>query len=371
MKAAGEAAGWAFLFGSVSLAIFKLGSDLKSVPIPSGFLWAAFGVSASVGGLLSFSDVLKRKRQLATKHFERGNEAYNRREYDLAIDEYSEAIRLRPKYAEAYVNRGVARKMQGDYDSAIKDHSEAIRLKPRAQLEMAIRSRGIAYYARGDYDLASADLTEALRLDPTQTVAFLCRGLVNRRKKAYDEAIADFTDAIHLNPEDPEPFRNRAFCYTQKQEFERAFSDFGEAIRLELTNHPCRGHAYYQRGRRGEYHNAIEELRKAVEANPANIQATNLLAWVLATCKEDSLRNSAAAVQLARKACELSNWQDANYLDTLAAAYAECGSFQEAVDWQKSAIELCRNEGQIQEFQDRLRLYEQRMVWLSLQDSEL
>jgi hypothetical protein len=45
-------------------------------------------------------------------------------------------------------------------------------------------------------------------------------------------------------------------------------------------------------------------------------------------------------VELARHACELTNWQDANLLDTLAAAHAECGRFDEALSWATKALQL-------------------------------
>jgi tetratricopeptide (TPR) repeat protein len=51
--------------------------------------------------------------------------------------------------------------------------------------------------------------------------------------------------------------------------------------------------------------------------------------------------------------------REAKHLDTLAAAYAECGKFQQAMEWDKKAIELCEDQKNAQAFQERLALYQQ------------
>ena len=68
--------------------------------------------------------------------------------------------------------------------------------------------------------------------------------------------------------------------------------------------------------------------------------AYNNLAWVLATCPKDNLRQGKRAVELAERACKLADWKDVASLGSLAAAYAECGEYKEAQKWQKKAIEL-------------------------------
>ena len=87
----------------------------------------------------------------------------------------------------------------------------------------------------------------------------------------------------------------------------------------------------------------------------------NAFAWRLATSPEAELRNGTKAIELATKACELTNWKDVTFVDTLAAAYAETGDFNSAVEWQKKAIDLLpggeppwRQPG----YKDRLELYQ-------------
>ena len=57
-----------------------------------------------------------------------------KKEYDIAIIDYDEAIRLEPKLALAYHNRGIAWLAKGQYDRAIKDFDQAIRLNPNDAL---------------------------------------------------------------------------------------------------------------------------------------------------------------------------------------------------------------------------------------------
>jgi hypothetical protein len=53
----------------------------------------------------------------------------------------------------------------------------------------------------------------------------------------------------------------------------------------------------------------------------------------------------------------MTDWQDAACLDTLAAAYAECGKFEDASRWQQRALVLADAEDR-SAFRDRLALYE-------------
>jgi len=85
--------------------------------------------------------------------------------------------------------------------------------------------------------------------------------------------------------------------------------------------------------------------------------ALNSLAWLLATCPEETIRSGHKAVEHARRACELSNWQKSLFIDTLAAAYAEVNQFEEAIVWQKKAVSIAP-EDKKPDCQSRLELYQ-------------
>jgi tetratricopeptide (TPR) repeat protein len=112
---------------------------------------------------------------------------------------------------------------------------------------------------------------------------------------------------------------------------------------------------------RGEVAEVIESLIEDIRSNPNDAEAHNTLAWFRATCPEAQHRDGKAAVEHAKTACRLTDWKEPNYLDTLAAAYAQLGNFDEAVKWEQKAIESpdYPPDG-LEAARWRLKLYEQK-----------
>ena len=91
----------------------------------------------------------------------------------------------------------------------------------------------------------------------------------------------------------------------------------------------------------GNYQVAFEFIEPRVaKEQPA---ALNSLAWVLATAPDAQWRDGPRAVELARKACEITEWKLPAIIDTLAAALAECERWQEAEAMERRALEEMGN----------------------------
>jgi tetratricopeptide (TPR) repeat protein len=89
-----------------------------------------------------------------------------------------------------------------------------------------------------------------------------------------------------------------------------------------------------------EYHTTERYLEAAVRACPDYGAPLQKLAWLRATCPVSEIRNADDAIALATRACELTQWQNAACIETLAAGCAAAGDFTAAVIWQERAIEL-------------------------------
>jgi tetratricopeptide (TPR) repeat protein len=245
-----------------------------------------------------------------------------------AMDHFTARIKADPKDAFAWSRRGIANRYAGKPDLALKDLQEAVRLAPKDADLVGIR--GMMWWANKKLDEAIADYTEAVKLDPTYAVGFRNRAMAWHAKGEFDKAIADYTESARVGPHYAPAFHERGIAWREKGELRKARDDLAEAVRLD----------------------------------PRYAAAMTDLARLLATCTDDKLRDGKRAVELAVKASELTGGKDASVLDALAAAYAETGDFDKAVEFQKKALADKAFEKDFGEkARARLKLYEQKKPW--------
>ncbi len=276
----------------------------------------------------------------------------------LAFADYNETTRLDPSDAFEYVVRGIEWSRKKEYDRAIADFSEAIRLDPT--ITFAYMARGFAWERKKEYDKGIADYSEAIRLDPTYALAYNGRGLAWFHKKDYDRAIADYNETIRLDPRDAGAYNNRGNARQRKKEYEKAMADYNEAIRID----PKYAYAYSDRGwawaNKKEYDKAIADYNKAIRVDPSLAAPYDGRSWLRATCPDVKFRDGKKAVEDGTRACELSRWNEANSIGTLAAAYAESGAFEKAVATQQKASALSTDAEDRRKAETRLALYKEK-----------
>jgi tetratricopeptide (TPR) repeat protein len=262
---------------------------------------------------------------MSNAYMTRGNCYAGKGDWDKALRDYDEAVQIQPNNYDALVNRGNAYAHKKERDKSTRDYDEALRLNPK--MFQAYCNRAMNYLAAGDLDRAFADLTESVRLNPKFAEGYARRSIVLLRLKHKDEALADADSAVRLAPDRGEPYLTRGRLRSARREFSLARADFERA--LERSREP-------------------------------NSSLLNSLAWFFATCPDPSGRDGKKAVQLATKGCELTKWKDAHLIDTLAAALAETGDYDQAIERQSEAIKLYEGPADVRSgMEKRLKLYRQ------------
>jgi tetratricopeptide (TPR) repeat protein len=250
-----------------------------------------------------FTHVIKVQPTWAAYHH-RGNVRLTRGQFAEAAADFSEAAKLEPKLSSPLVNRGIAKSGLGDLAGARRDFDRALELAPKDPVALVHR----AMLSLDENNLASAktDVETLLEVQPESADGFNCRGLIRLRENKLDDALADFSKAIEIFPQFSGAFLNRGTVQYAKREYEAALKDYASAQQFD----------------------------------PNNIRAFNDAAWLLATCPVESMRNPKLAVQLAEQAEALSDLPVGNFLDTLAAAYAADGRFEDAVEAAEHALKV-------------------------------
>ncbi|MGH7195040.1 MAG: tetratricopeptide repeat protein [Candidatus Saccharimonadales bacterium] len=194
--------------------------------------------------------------------------------------------------------------------------------------------------------------------------------VLDRRGKAA-ESIATYRDAIAMHPQSLELHEGLADLLERQGKTAEANTELDQVLVLlreqvqskaDMAIHRKLGMVYLRRCERQE---AIAQFRQAIELDPNQSGACNAIGWDLATTLNPKRRDGAIAVEFATKACELTEWKIPTFLDTLAAACAECGDFEAAVKWQTKAIELEFDEKNKEDYGTRLKLYQVKVPYHS------
>ncbi len=283
-----------------------------------------------------------------------------------AIGYFRKALAIYPTNALFYNNMAVANEDLGRLDAAAANFEMALRVSP-SDVEAGLHANyGRVLGKLGDLGDSIYQLRRALEINPECPGANNDLGYALVLTGKTEEAIHYFRTEIRLCPQNQDAHFNLgracmslAQAETMKIEhIEEAIREFGAAARIMPDWGPAHlelGNALAARGRRAE---AISHYRRAVKLMPKNAAAVNSLAWQLSTSPEPRLRNGREALGLAERACRMTGYSDPSALDTLAAAYAETGRFEDAVGTIGRALRVAKPGTAIaRTIRERLEVY--------------
>jgi spermidine synthase len=271
---------------------------------------------------------------------------------------FTEVLRSDPDHVEAHNALGNVLAEQGRYDEAIDHHLKAVELAP--DNAVTYNNLGCTLSERGRVAEALEYYSKALRLNPGFVDAHYNMGKALVSQGKLDEAIDRFTAVVRIDPGYSEAHNNLGDVFLGQGNLDKAVFHYATAARIAPEDALAQnglGSALAAQGKMGE---AIQHLSKAVDLEPDFVKALNSLAWTLATGSDPKFRDGARAVMLARRACQLTDNRHPLLLDTLAAAFAESGEFDKAVQTAQMAIALARSAGRVEwarDIEKRLESY--------------
>ena len=158
----------------------------------------------------------------------------------------------------------------------------------------------------------------------------------------------------------------RALAWEEKGDFAKALADLDQAIRLDRNDAYQFLHRAFLRLELGQEALALQDLAEGSRLEPQEPLYYFIQAKVLAICGGDNVRNGKRAVELATKACELSQWRDPFHLIVLGAAYAESGDFRSAIRCEEKSLELAGADVAFRKrSQERQELYRKKIPFHS------
>ena len=187
--------------------------------------------------------------------------------------------------------------------------------------------------------------THALAVTSNNDVALNNLGIIFLDKGQLDDAISKLQAAIDLRPENAPAHDNLAKALLKKGQVAEAMVHYRKFLELESANVEARntlGTALIQQGHIRE---AIDQWQEVLALQPENGNAASNLAWVFATCIDDSIRDGTRAVELGEKALRISGGKIPMIYKVLAAAYAENGRFADAMETAQRGAKLATSQG--------------------------
>jgi len=275
----------------------------------------------------------------ADQELRRGDRVASEKSLDQAEFHLREAVRLKPISSRPHNNLGRVLLKREKNDLAIAEFLKSIELdrsllEAHLNLAQVYRMQQKLELAEGEYKAILGYYSESV-VEP-EAISNFCQAwigmsdIANLRGKG-SEAIACLRNAVAIQPMNANARPALAIMLIKEGQRRQA----EEQLWVLLSRNPDRNGLAEGLGI------TFEKMGKPDDAN----FVWTFMAWAFATSPDASIRNGRAALILADRVYKRTNGQNPAAIDSLAAAQAECGQFNQAVQAAQVAIQLANSQG--------------------------
>jgi tetratricopeptide (TPR) repeat protein len=293
----------------------------------------------------------------------------NMERIDEATKQVDQAIQMKPDSPLAYTLRARLHLIKEDTKAALADLDQAIRLNPQDIAALMIRAR--VHLAEENIAAAKKDVETAMLLSPGLIQGILIRSVIAAEEGRLVDAIADIQLLLQDDPENVGWQMQLAGYYIRDKRHSKAIDIFTKILADDENDQDARRARADTLLSVGKHSEAIADFEILLKQAPKDDGILNNFAWVLATSPEDDLRDGPRALKLATEACEVTKYEKAHILSTLASAYAEIGDFESARKWAQKAVDAgVEDEETDDQLKNELESYKQNKPWRERQTVE-
>ncbi|MCU0978915.1 MAG: tetratricopeptide repeat protein [Pirellulaceae bacterium] len=316
-----------------------------------------------------FNSLLKQNENNVNAHLALAEALTNLEKLDEALPHIEKAIQLKPDSPLGYTLRARWKVLKEDMDGALNDLDQAIKIEPRDVMALVIRAR--LHLSQDNLAAAKDDVERMLLISPGLVQGILMRSMIYAEEGRVGDAIADIESLLKQDPKNVSWRLQLAGYYIKDRRPSKALDIFTKILAEDDEDFFARQARADTLLSIGKHAEAIADFEVLLKQKPEDDSILNNFAWVLATSPEDKLRDGTRAIQLATKACEVTEYKKPHVLSTLAAAYAETGDFDSAVKWSGKAVEMGVKEKEVDDqLKKELESYQQKKPWRERQTIE-
>lgn len=217
----------------------------------------------------------------------------------------------------------------------------------------------------GRFDEALPEYRETLRLSPEIPGLRLAIGNMLDKLGQSDAALAEYRSALRQEAPSADLHNAIGIVLAKQGEITNAIIEFNKAEQLDA--HYAQPHIelakiYFQDGQDTA---AANELLAAFRAEQNNFHVLTAIARFAAANAKAAARDPQTALQMTRRAADLSANQQPEVFDVMGMAYAAMEDFTNAVACAQNALELApsANVRDVSAFRQRLEQYQNHQPW--------